>query len=278
MSATRDYDYSKCELGDWEIRILTIVPNRHRQDPIECRLKSKHLDDLGDREQRCEALSYHWGQKDPICEATILNQKGRPNLDSEATHSVKITPNAHAALTRFRYPDREKTLWVDAICIDQGDNTERSGQVRLTAEIFNKAKMVCVWLGVEEDNSNLAFEFIPQMLAPKSFDGLATDNTYAKQWLSLGSLMKRPWFSCRWVVQELALAWKAEVHCGTTCMTWEDFADAISLCEAAGTDNRKVSEMIRTSNHSNHIPDGLGQIKFLGATRLADATRKFELR
>lgn len=41
--------------------------------------------------------------------------------------------------------------------------------------------------------------------------------------------MRSSWFSRRWVIQELALAKDATVHCGEKEVHWRDFADAISL-------------------------------------------------
>jgi hypothetical protein len=52
-----------------------------------------------------EALSYTWG--DP--KATLpITLHGKPH---------HITKNLEVALRHLRYPERERTLWVDALCI-----------------------------------------------------------------------------------------------------------------------------------------------------------------
>jgi hypothetical protein len=38
-------------------------------------------------------------------------------------------------------------LWVDALCINQEDTTERNHQVMQMGAIYEKAKRVVVWLG-----------------------------------------------------------------------------------------------------------------------------------
>ena len=44
--------------------------------------------------------------------------------------------------------DRNRRLWVDAICISQKDNDEKGPQVALMAQLYRNAESVLVWLGV----------------------------------------------------------------------------------------------------------------------------------
>ncbi|KAL2877194.1 hypothetical protein SGCOL_007590 [Colletotrichum sp. CLE4] len=61
-----------------------------------------------------------------------------------------ITPNCAAVLNILRGPRiRDLSLWVDAVCINQSSNTEKSVQVGMMAELYQKAKYVFVWLGNE---------------------------------------------------------------------------------------------------------------------------------
>lgn len=101
------------------------------------------------------ALSYTWNGETPSEPLTI----GDAQVDtSQATGSqLLITPNCAAALRAFRKSlhrriNRRKhlTLWVDAICINQGSNDDKSTQVEMMAEIFRHAKRVVVWLGNQD--------------------------------------------------------------------------------------------------------------------------------
>jgi len=72
-----------------------------------------------------EALSYCWGDKsDP---ATIKLQD-RP---------FEVGKNLYRALIRLRREQEARTLWIDAICINQKDILERAQQVELMGELYS---------------------------------------------------------------------------------------------------------------------------------------------
>jgi hypothetical protein len=83
---------------------------------------------------------------------------------------ISVTFNLWAALKHFRYLlyadedaemfPRESRLWVDAVCINQQDLTERSAQVRQMRLIYQRARCVNSWLGPEANNSSLAWQFV----------------------------------------------------------------------------------------------------------------------
>ena len=60
--------------------------------------------------------------------------------------------------------------------------------------IYSRAKNVCVWLGEEDHNSQLAFRHIGLVLDLRNFDGFVREE-YADSWGALSDLMKREWFS-----------------------------------------------------------------------------------
>lgn len=54
-------------------------------------------------------------------------------------------------------------LWVDAICINQGDEEEKAQQVTSMTRIFGLASRVVVWLGEEADHSTLTFQHLRKL-------------------------------------------------------------------------------------------------------------------
>jgi hypothetical protein len=95
-----------------------------------------------------EALSYVWG--DTKSSARIL-------LNGV---EFDVTENLGAALIHLRSATSERTLWVDAICINQDNILERNEQVRQMGSIYEQATGVIVWLGRYSGNAQLAMDFV----------------------------------------------------------------------------------------------------------------------
>ena len=101
-----------------------------------------------------EALSYVWG------DATITT----PIYIGPLRTTFDVTTNLECALSHLRYPNKDRLLWVDAICIDQSNDNEKSHQVRMMREIFGGADRVLAWLGPETPSAETAIQTL-QLLA-----------------------------------------------------------------------------------------------------------------
>jgi len=131
-------------LRDNEIRLLHLHPSRHFEAPIYTVLHTVNFDDG----PVYKALSYVWGS--PTLTSTISVN----GLDFEAT------TNLVSALRHLRGSRAVKVLWVDAVCINQPDNEERSHQVRQMSSIYRRATEVIAWLGESENNSDDAMRLL----------------------------------------------------------------------------------------------------------------------
>jgi hypothetical protein len=104
-------------------------------------------------------------------------------------------------------------LWIDAICINQDDLQERSAQVQNMGQIFAESKSLIIWLG-EPDNGKQGaaqcdlFRHLCAVrhLPPVSVHAMDSTALGGGQNLLvvLHSILARPWFSRRWVIQESA--------------------------------------------------------------------------
>ncbi|PKS06068.1 hypothetical protein jhhlp_007902 [Lomentospora prolificans] len=99
------------------------------------------------------ALSYCWGDPSNMPEILIDGQ------------SVKVTRNLEAGLRRFREMkifQEGLWIWIDAICINQGDENEVISQLELMGNIYRQAGNVVIWLGEIEtpDREELAWSAI----------------------------------------------------------------------------------------------------------------------
>jgi hypothetical protein len=83
------------------------------------------------------AISYVWGSLEDTKTITI---NGMP---------VTVRKNLAAALDCLQSSLVDK-VWIDAICINQGDIDERNAQVLRIRDIFSLSLAVTVWLGEDE--------------------------------------------------------------------------------------------------------------------------------
>ncbi|KAM0191681.1 hypothetical protein ACHAPA_008297 [Fusarium lateritium] len=185
-------------------RLLELQPSKTRTEPLVGHLIESDITFQPD----FEALSYVWGDIHPAEYININDQ------------DISITPNLHLALIHLRLTDEVRTLWVDALCIDQLFHGERNQQVRIMGDIYKSARQVVVWLGEAADDSHLVFEHLKDDTIEDSFPNYA-DPTEEKRH-AWNSLVKRPWFFRTWVIQEIALARRAIVMCGDASTLWRN--------------------------------------------------------
>jgi hypothetical protein len=212
-----------------------------------------------------DALSYVWGSPEGQTTPLLIE-----NTDQGA-QSIEILPSLHAALCRLRKPNSHRLLWVDALCINQADDVERSQQIPMMGKIYHYARSVIIWLGEEAEGSALALDFIPRITDLAQFDHIIKDQSLTHQWYALSRLMNRSWFTRRWVVQELAFARDAKLYCGDGEVDWASFADAATLF---GERQQDIVKLFWLSAEYAHDAEILGEIKALGALRLIDALNR----
>lgn len=214
-----------------------------------------------------EALSWCWGDGEDLY-AIRIERNGD-------VFKRKIRMELALALRYLRYPDKKRTIWVDSICIDQDNHSERNHQVQMMSRIYTRADRVCVWLGTADNDTDAAIDFIKkEVLELKNFDTVCSDKKYATKWRALMILMQRPWFSRRWMIQEISLAQTATIHCGPATIDWTDFAVAVELFVEVENASHRLSEIMQKDEKFLHIPGWFEHISELGASLLVQATGK----
>jgi hypothetical protein len=97
--------------------------------PLCNRLVDVHCPETARHRPQYEALSYVWG---PI-EMKSISLNGQ---------SCDVRENLFDALVTLRHENQQRTLWVDAICINQDDMKERNHQVSRMGSIYSQAEKV----------------------------------------------------------------------------------------------------------------------------------------
>lgn len=243
-----EFQFDKLEKG--EIRLLSLHPHKTGEptSPLVARLFTRRLDEV---RGRYEALSYTWGDQNvrPREIIHIRNASHRlPSPDKEKgekfnaqmlaaaamrlkSYRFPIYENLHDALMRLRGALKPVIIWTDAICIDQSENGEREKrqQLMMMDEIYKSASNVCVWIGNGFRGSTEGMQLAREITNFQTFDKLIASGPLEPRWIELIRILKLPWFGRRWIIQEIALAREATVHCGLDRIHWDDFAETVSL-------------------------------------------------
>lgn len=235
--------------------------------------KQNNASEQGPIPPEYDALSYHWGPTNPDTDPCIHVMVKDENFPLKTgSFPLKVTRNLESALRTLRSEEEFKTFWIDALCIDQANAKEKGSQIHYISKIYNQAQHVRVWLGKKDERTTMALGFIRRCLKTEVLDELERDRTSAyESWNALKSLLTKSWFNRRWIVQEIALAKEATLHCGDEHCNWRDFADVASQLS-------EKQEELRThfakSPEFQHNTAHLGDISELGAIRLVDATQE----
>ncbi|KAL2670057.1 hypothetical protein Neosp_014938 [[Neocosmospora] mangrovei] len=244
------FDYHPIE-SPTHIRVLDIHPAAGLDQPIVCTIRHVNLD----HRPPFEALSYTWGGKENQTSIFLNGQ------------SFMVMENAAAVLRRLRVSGRARTIWVDAICINQRDKVEKGYQLPLMTRIYQEAQQVCVWLGELTDSALVGMKSINNgrwinnamswhgwkaerkhggLLLPLSqrFKGGSSmqdssHRAYEFEHGEIRELLNRPWWERVWIMQEAIVAKKIVIMCGDQTATWDRIEVAIknSIWRAPGPED-----------------------------------------
>lgn len=252
------YRYTKLDASRKQIRLLILHPGKPGTS-LYCDLQTVDLEDS--ESPAFNAISYVWGAgNDPTTDIILAKE-----------YRLPILPNLRSVLLRLRKETQYRKLWVDALCINQSDPTEKAQQVPMMGEIYHRSFAVLIWLGEEAEESPQALDFITRITNLSHFDAAVKDKSCTRQWYALAKLMNRSWFRRRWIVQELALARYAFVYCGDRKIDWSSFADAATLFKER---HQEISQLFWMSHEYAHDAAIFGEVQALGALRLIDALNR----
>ena len=213
--------------------------------------------EAGDREYR---VSIEADMKAPSRQNSLFEPSwtGGGNGGPDVRFQAVVLENLFHFLQHFvRLPALgPRLLWIDSICIDQTNLTERGSQVGYMGDIFRAAAHVVVWLGRWEPTPDVAWilnEFAPrivqlrQLYGPAFFvgkDAECTDPELVERlgeaacarwrgaWVSWVAFMDNlAWFRRGWVIQETVLKDNEQVTVamGDQTFSWGSMVDFASL-------------------------------------------------
>jgi hypothetical protein len=180
-------------------------------------------------------LSYVWGTG-KYGQTITINAFQVPVLQS-------VYPILEAICDRddFRH---DLWVWIDSVCINQKDITERNDQVQLMGRIYRECKRTVVWLGNGTRDTDQAMEFLHtlsnhenrlrKLAVPSDFRDLPPELRDSRKWKLLEGLLQAPWWRRVWTIQEFILAPLLVLFCGSRSISRRDLRKgihAMMLCK-----------------------------------------------
>jgi len=195
-------------------------------------------------------------------------------------------------------------VWIDAICIAQADLAERSNQVAIMGDIYQRSIMTIVWLGKDEPHQGaqtIMKDFIPRFNTiyrrEKKRFFLGTDPSCTEPALieRLGAnacehwrnyyphfflfVAQRRWFMRGWVVQEVLLKSIENTHdvvvvSGDWTMLWAELLTFLNAMSPTGW-RRVISARLHTNPMTKHCDSRISAL-LSRATSLSSAQTRFK--
>jgi hypothetical protein len=214
--------YDELLSGD-EIRLIHIESGSGN-DQIRINLEITPIG-AHDKGPKYRALSYVW-DKSPNRKLIVCN-------DSQ----LEVRENLYDALWQIR-EDGETDIpwWVDAICINQANDLEKTQQVQMMKDIYAKAFSVRAWLGrateqdaagfallrtiydqhghYSKDSTRLFMEDLTRPLRHDTLQELGLPLLQDPQWRATADILWREYFRRIWIVQEILVAQRCTIRCG----------------------------------------------------------------
>ncbi|KAF2733110.1 hypothetical protein EJ04DRAFT_565389 [Polyplosphaeria fusca] len=204
-----------------------------------------------------------------------------------------IQPNLEGALQRLRDTKVSRTVWIDALCINQSDLDEKRIQISMMPLIYGASAQTNIWLG-ELRNIDIyeAMEFICDIVnqwdqkLDATYHQVGGEYVYKKRTplpsieqilrersrYRVAKFFSAQWFCRRWVIQEVVHSPSAVVLCSDFSIAWPWLGLAAAIVRMSpefkssevGISNAYL--IYRLSRHGNIKP---ADLTFLQLLRLA---------
>lgn len=139
---------------------------------------------------------------------------------------VPVSSNLHSALYQFvELDDGPRTVWVDAVCINQNDIKEKTAQVSMMGEIYKSVGSTIVWLGYEGKEVKKLFAYLSLHGSPRKKNHLLGKFEFCHEEIQRGLTYLRycGWFERAWTFQEICLSQRATLQTGLEKIGWKRF-------------------------------------------------------
>ena len=216
-----DEPFSYQPLKDSKIRLIRLKKRSTLHEEIYCELEDFRLD-----EKSYVALSYVWGSIEGNVEIAVNGL--RLNVTQNLFDALlQLEESSSSLLESLGLASSELLVWVDAICINQNDEVEKSTEVGRMGEIYSSAHVTLVWFGpskplhpegykllhkiamVIEERTTEASDLSAQDTSQLNVEIRFKEGRHEAIRDVFSQIAVNEWFNRVWVVQEYVLSRRA---------------------------------------------------------------------
>jgi hypothetical protein len=184
------FEHAPLDLRTSSIRLIKVLP-LDDSGVVQCAISLATID------AQYTCLSYVWGPPD---DTYVIRINGKPFhvrrnlwdfLHTVATQRAAAPDSDLKDSSRLDFENAAKSLWIDALCIDQENNGEKNHQVQQMGKVFSSAQRVIAWIGRKSTTSSL-FRYLRDHLRRQhffdadyfvAFDELRNDVYWKRAWV-----------------------------------------------------------------------------------------------
>lgn len=241
-SHTTSFQHEPLDYRRSAIRLLRILPNLSNDGHIQCEMWHDSV------KSSYTCLSYVWGSE-KIQRQILVN--GR-------LLSIRENLYEYMRVARSKYANPPRTLWIDALCIDQNSVYERNHQVAQMGSVYANSVEVISWLGLNQSIER-AFTFALDLSMDPRYGTWDMVRDQEKRWLQRNNKtngqLKRDWsavledryWTRAWITQEILLAQNVKFLVNNLEVTFKQIAG----CAVGQLEYFNGLEGNRTINHEN---------------------------
>jgi hypothetical protein len=201
-------------------------------------------------------LSYVWGSCESMREILVNEKRFRVRLNLWGFLSAVSSMRAQE---EYRHSQTSKqkevssnqghmswgpwyqSLWIDALCINQENSSERNHQVQQMGRIYSSATRVLAWLGDSPSLVSLVKVFENNKLPYRS-----SGRPYlpGSDFPGMKELHQNPYWERAWVVQEILLAQELWFHAQDSMISVFELRRAVSAMNHEELDTQALVELV----------------------------------
>ena len=232
--------YHYDHLAKSEYRVLLLRPALHYDEPLTGQLRRQEFTSSGRAE--LYYVSSFWRSNYTSESFISIDHQRRPKAISDIQHTFspgspyafRIPNSLEAALRTLRSRSKPVELFIDYICIDKRDNSEKKMCYAQLPKVISDSSKVILWLG--DDATNEATTLFTYLRREIRITGgshrFIDEQNFHFRWRQLTALLSNTKLGRRWIYEELTSARfksRIELWWGPTAIRWFDFCEAVEI-------------------------------------------------